>query len=245
MSVKASTALSRPEGLEPERGRSRRRTEEAIYESIYEAVLTQRLPPGTKLPEISLGEIFGVSRSVVRKALTRLAANHIILRRPNQMAVVAKPSVEETREIFQARRLVEGEMVRLLARSGLSPEQRRELRGMAEREARAHREGHHEERVHHSMNFHMLLAHTCPNQVIGGILRDLATRTSIIIALYKVPGITACYLGDDHSNILDALERGDGEAAAQMVEDHLTRLEQRIALNDGEKPVDLAAILRS
>lgn len=244
MSVQASNALS-PASLAPERGRSRRRTEEAIYESIYQAVLTQRLPPGTKLPEISLGEIFGVSRSVVRKALTRLAADHIIRRRPNQMAVVSRPSVDETREIFEARRLIEGEVVRLLARAGLSPEQLRVLRDMAEREARAHREGHHEERVHHSMNFHRLLADTCQNRVIGGILRDLATRTSIVIALYKVPGITACYMGDDHNRILDALERGDGEAAARMVEDHMARLEQRIALNDGEVPVDLAAILRS
>lgn len=89
--------------------------DQMIVEHIRNAVLMQRLPPNTKLPEITLGEVFGVSRTVVRKALTRLAAEHVINQSPNQVARVRAPSVEETRETFSARRLIEGEIVALQA----------------------------------------------------------------------------------------------------------------------------------
>ena len=47
-------------------GKPGRMTEGAIYRDIYNAILDHRLPPGTKLPEDSVGEIFGVSWTVMR-----------------------------------------------------------------------------------------------------------------------------------------------------------------------------------
>ncbi|WP_435100372.1 GntR family transcriptional regulator [Arhodomonas sp. AD133] len=225
------------------RAGKRRTSDEVIYEAIYEAVLTQRLPPGTRLPEVSLGELFGVSRSVVRKALSRLAADQIIVRRPNQMAIVARPSVEETRHIFEARRLVEGEVVRQLA-GKLTDESRQALEAIIADEHSAHEGGRHEDRVHHSMAFHLYLADHGPNEVLGRMLRELVTRTSIVIALYKAPGMSACYLGDDHSALVQHLADGRGDAASELVRQHLDALEQRLALNEEERPVDLASILR-
>ena len=58
--------------------------DEAVYRSVYDAILAHKLPPGTKLAEDSLGEVFGVSRTVVRKALFRLTHDGIVEIRPNR-----------------------------------------------------------------------------------------------------------------------------------------------------------------
>lgn len=47
--------------------------DEIVYAHIFDAILEQRLAPGTKLSEEALGEIFGVSRTIIRRALSRLA----------------------------------------------------------------------------------------------------------------------------------------------------------------------------
>ena len=87
------------------------RGRERIYRAVFDSVMSQRLTPGTKLPEASLCELFGVSRSVVRKVLQRLAHDHIVQLRPNRGAIVAVPTPEETRQIFEARRALEAAIV--------------------------------------------------------------------------------------------------------------------------------------
>ena len=69
--------------------------DDIVYAHIFEAILEQRLAPGTKLSEEALGEIFGVSRTIIRRALSRLAHESVVLLRPNRGAVVASPTVEE------------------------------------------------------------------------------------------------------------------------------------------------------
>src|SRR5215470_3764886 len=58
--------------------------DENLYAAIHEAILDHRLPPGTKLKEIPLAELFGVTRSVVRKALGRLAHERVVELRTNR-----------------------------------------------------------------------------------------------------------------------------------------------------------------
>ena len=89
-------------------GKSRTGTQdEIVYAHIFDAILEQRLAPGTKLSEEALGEIFGVSRTIIRRALSRLAHEQVVLLRPNRGAVVASPIIDEARQILFARRTVE------------------------------------------------------------------------------------------------------------------------------------------
>ena len=104
-----------------------------VYAQIYEAVLDHRLPPGTKLKEVPLAELFGVTRGSIRKAFTQLHAMNIIELRPNRGAIVASPSVAESRDLFAARRIIESSIVDILAREITKP-QIRQLRMMVKQE---------------------------------------------------------------------------------------------------------------
>lgn len=213
-----------------------------IADKVRRAVLMQRLPPGTKLPEVTLGEVFGVSRSVVRKALTRLASEHVVDQRPNQVARVRAPSIEETRETFAARRLVEGEVVALLA-GRLSAETLDALRLQANEETEAHRRGDEPARIEHSLNLHHLLAEHSPNRVLGGMLTDLVLRTSIVVALYKRPGLSSCYQEAQHERLVELLAAGEADAARGAIHDHLLGLEALLDLSPRESRIDLKSIL--
>ncbi|CAM3432945.1 GntR family transcriptional regulator [Halomonas lysinitropha] len=213
-----------------------------IVDKVRRAVLMQRLPPGTRLPEVTLGEVFGVSRSVVRKALTRLASEHVVDQRPNQVARVRAPSIEETRETFAARRLVEGEVASLLA-GRLDAASRDRLAAETRGEIEAHGRGDEPARIEHSLAIHHRLAELSPNRVLGAMLTDLILRTSIVIALYKRSNLASCFLEGDHTTLLAALEQGDRQAAREGIRHHLESLEALLDLSPREASIDLKAIL--
>ncbi|MDZ7851173.1 MAG: GntR family transcriptional regulator [Halomonas sp.] len=213
-----------------------------IVNKVRRAVLMQRLPPGTRLPEVTLGEVFGVSRSVVRKALTRLASEHVVDQRPNQVARVRAPSIEETLETFAARRLVEGEIAALLA-GHLNAASRNRLASEARGEIEAYGREDEPARIEHSLAIHHLLAELSPNRVLGAMLTDLILRTSIVIALYKRSSLASCFLQGDHTSLLTALEQGDAQAARKGIHQHLESLEALLDLSPREASIDLKAIL--
>ena len=59
-------------------------TEDEVLRQIEQAVLDHRLPPGTKLKEVQLANLFGVKRGMIRKVLTRLAHSRLVDQTPNR-----------------------------------------------------------------------------------------------------------------------------------------------------------------
>src|SRR5262245_14822174 len=115
-------------------------SEDEVYDRIHGAVLDHRLQPGTKLKEVALAEVFGVDRGVVRKVLARLAFAKLIDLVPNRGATVASPSVDESRDLFAARRAVEAAIVDAATRR-IAPAQLRALRTLAAQEHDAYERG--------------------------------------------------------------------------------------------------------
>jgi DNA-binding GntR family transcriptional regulator len=215
--------------------------DEAIYQKMAQAIVDHSLPPGTKLTEDVLAEIFGVSRTVVRSALLRLAYEGLVDLQPNRGAFVAQPSIQEARDVFAARRTVEcgivGEAAGRIAKNGA-----RDLLHSVEAERAAHERGDRAALITLSGDFHLKLAEISGNQVLADILRQLVSRSSLAIAVYQAPGRPACRC-DDHRRIVDALRAGDAAAAARLMEAHLRDVEN--ALNLDEEPagaIDLRAV---
>ena len=77
------------------------------YRALRRAIIEQALRPGSKLPEDAIGEQLGVSRTLVREALSRLSAEGLVELRHNRGATVAYPSLEEARDVFAIRQAME------------------------------------------------------------------------------------------------------------------------------------------
>jgi DNA-binding GntR family transcriptional regulator len=212
-----------------------------IYERIYGAIIEQRLPPGTKLGEEPLCELFGVSRSRIRKVLYRLGNESVVMLVPNRGAFVARPSVQEAREVFATRRLLEAEVVRGLAR-GLPAGDASRLARHVELECEAHWRHDRRTSIRLSGEFHLLLAELAGNRVIERFLRDLVSRTSLIIAVYEAPGRSCCSF-DEHAALIEAIGGGRAEAAVEGMMAHLCGIEGRLLLDRPPgQTVDLKAV---
>lgn len=103
-----------------------------IYPALFDAILEQRIAPASRFTEESLGQSFGVSRSVIRRVLARLSHQQVIILRPNHRAQVAAPDAQQTQQILEARRLTEITVVQL-ACAQAKPAQIRQLRELIAR----------------------------------------------------------------------------------------------------------------
>jgi DNA-binding GntR family transcriptional regulator len=218
-------------------------TEDAIYERILGAIFEHRLPPGIKLGEDRLAAIFGVSRARIRRVLPRLAHEGVVRLEPNRGAFVSQPSIAEARDVFEARRLIEPLIVeRVVQRSDLRPMLVRLRQNVAsERRARAANDTRAIVRL--SGQFHILLAEMTGNALLAKTMRELASLTCLIIALYDKPSVPSC-LGEEHAGIIEALVAGDAQRAMKLMVHHLNHVEQNLALTVVERaPMDLEAAL--
>lgn len=214
-----------------------------IYHGLRDAIVSHRLSPGTKLPEDELASIYSVSRTVIRSALQALAHDWLVRLEPNRGAFVAQPSTKEAREVFEARALIEPSVAALAAKVA-KPEDVRLLRGHLEREHEALHAGRDSEAIMLSAMFHVGIAEIADQTVLMGFVRDLVSHSSLIIALYWRRRDTTCESHAHHA-LVDAIEAGDPDKAAQLMKDHLLDLLSGLDLNRAErKPENLADILR-
>lgn len=206
-------------------------TAESIAQDIATAVIEKRLPPGTWLREEALGRVYSVSRTKVRAALLSLSKDKLIEIVPDKGAFVSKPSVQEAREVFSLRRLLESEVVRLfVARArpkdfaALEQHVRRErstLRTPAAGSAREKLLG----------DFHVVLAEATGHRVLAELVREMVARSSLIAMLYQTRNDPNCS-SDEHESFLRLARRGDADAAVAAMAAHLNRVESDLQLDD-------------
>ncbi len=212
-----------------------------IYRTIFEAVMSQRLAPGTRLAEVALCELFGVGRTVVRKVLQELAHDHIVDLKPNRGATVAAPTPEETREIFAARRALEAVLLPM-AMAHATRADYAALKRQLREEHDAIDTADQPAWARLASAFHLRIALLAGNRILQQYLAELVSRCSLIVALYEPPGDAACE-HDEHARVVTLMERGDVAGAVALMNEHLADLERRIDLSRGRDAADLGRML--
>ena len=203
-------------------------TDGDIYERIVDAVLDHRLAPGTKLVEEKLGRAFGVSRTRIRQVLVRLASEQLVVLTPNRGASVACPTPEEAREVFGARQLIEPPLVEAFIGVAHARDFSALSRLITEEET-ARRNNKRRMAIRLSGDFHLLIAERAANGTLEKMLRELISRTSLILMTYDnvsshMPGCSC----DDHRGLLDAMSARDTTSAKRLMKRHLRQLERAI-----------------
>jgi DNA-binding GntR family transcriptional regulator len=213
---------------------------ERIVASITTAIVERRLMPGTKLAEQKIADIFKVSRTLVRQALNQLSRDRLVTLSPARGAFVAMPSVDEARQVFEVRSMLEAALVRALCAT-ITDAQVAQLRQhlKAEREAVARTDVPGRTRL--LADFHVLLARMLGNEVLAQLLADLLNRSSLISLMYQ-SAHSAEHSQDEHVAIVDALARRDAAAAVALMAQHLHSVERNLRL-DPRSP-DLADVLQ-
>jgi len=214
-----------------------------VHERIWSAIMDHSLPPETRLVESELCEIFGLGRTRLREVLQKLAHERVVTLMRNRGAMVSKPNVREAREVFAARRVIETHIVETFIKTATRKDVNR-LHDHLAREHEAWRSNNRRAMLKLSGEFHLALAETADNHILLDMLRDLVSRSSLIIAVYQAPGAALCPR-DEHRELTASLERRD-RGAIKLMSRHLDHVFADLILEDrGEDRVDLQTVFGS
>src|SRR6266700_3263763 len=184
---KRKRAAESMEPLRPRRAAPKTVDIADVHERIWSAIMDHSLPPETRLVETELCEIFGLGRTRLRQVLQKLAHERVVTLMRNRGAMVSKPSVREAREVFAARRVLESGTVAGFIEFASRTDCKR-IHDHVAREQAAWRQSDRRASLKLSGEFHLILAEIAGNQILMDMLRDLISRSSLIIAVYQTPG---------------------------------------------------------
>lgn len=205
-------------------------TPESVSGALSLAIHEHRLAPGTKLGEDEIGDIFGVSRTVVRAALQSLSHLQLVDIRRNRGAFVAQPSLREAREVFEARALLEPRTARSAAERATAADVKLLKRHIADEHAAlaASDQGR---ALRLSGQFHIDISRIADQTTIAGFIESLIARSSLIIALYWRRESALCESFAHHA-LVEAIADGNGQKAEELMRSHLVDLHSALDLRD-------------
>ncbi|GII87238.1 transcriptional regulator [Sphaerisporangium siamense] len=190
---------------------------ESVHEALLELIIRRTVRPGEHLAESELAEMLGVSRQPVREALQHLSREGWVDLHPGHGAFVHVPTFAEADQLLAVRCLLETEAARLAARHRTDEAVAR-LRERCARGLAAIHAGDNDAVVALNFELHGIVMELAGNAV----LTDLAAQVSRRVRWFQSPvalqrGVLAW---KEHAELVDALDRGDAEGAAEVMKRH-------------------------
>ena len=184
--------------------------------SLRDEILSGLIPSGTRLGEAELAGRLSVSRTPIREALSRLAAEGLVEIQPNRGARVATWTTEQLREIFELRLRLEPHAVRQ-AVPNLSGSQLDELDELAEAMNRADLS----RLVELNRRFHGLFIDAAGSPPLAAALRGV-THAAVVHQNFHdyTPDALRRSL-NHHVEMVAAARAGDGDWAEAIMRAHL------------------------
>lgn len=228
-----ATTKSRPRlaAGAPSREQARRSQSQTAYDELKRRILDNEMPAGELFLEQELAELLGMSRTPVREALIRLANEGMVEVRPRHGMRVLPVSAADMREIYEILTSLESAAAERVASRGVSAEAAAALQDAVDEMEEALAADDRRRWADADERFHLLLVELCGNQRLRslvGTFWDQAHRARMI-TLGLRPRPTAS--NRDHAAVVDAISRGDAEAARRIHRQHRVR--------SGELLVDL------
>ena len=217
---------------------ARQKTYELVAERLLALISSHRLQPGDMVPsERELVQSYGVGRSSIREALRMLESKGVIKSGPNGNFTVAEfantlnhsldflLSVDEADhvELFEVRRILEGEAAALAASRRLENEV---LKMAAEVEAMEAGLGSGDAFIMADLRFHLIVAEASRNRLIAHLMdaiRNLLQRS--LVSSYHIPGSPEGAV-EMHRLIIEAIAARRPEEARQRMQEHVSRVER-------------------
>jgi DNA-binding GntR family transcriptional regulator len=193
---------------------------ERVREYLRQQILANRLVPGTRLQEEEVASELGISRAPVREALRLLAAEDLVTIEPRRGAVVKTLSREDFRAAYEVREALEVLAARL-AIPHLNDADRQTLRDCQREMAAAAARGDADRFSEANATFHIRIVERSGNARLIETYRQLKNqmRRYRWWSMSLREGMEQPLA--EHAAILDAIERGDVEAASERLAQHI------------------------
>jgi DNA-binding GntR family transcriptional regulator len=191
---------------------------ESIFQTLRSEILSGMHPPGTAVRETSLAERFGVSRTPVREALSRLQQERL-LERVARGLQVPQVDPQQVIQIYDMRILLEEEAARQAARARQFPDLMR-LEALLQRD-RQLQEPDDYTRITTNLEFHAAVWNCAHNPVLRDLLERLSTHLIHAPRSTLSTGNRWAESLDEHEALLKAIENQDSDAAGKIAREHM------------------------
>jgi DNA-binding GntR family transcriptional regulator len=207
-----------------------------LYAALKHEILELILPPSAPIEEVRLGERFGCSRTPIREALTRLAAEGLVELRTNRSAIVAPITAQSMVAYFEALAYVSTAVARLAA-TRRTDAQLATIRRCQERFGSLLREKREFDRGDRNRDFPMAVGAAANNRFLAeqyGVLLDRGVRLANI-PFYSEEDegedVNAHFrqASDDHDEIIRAIAKRDAVRVESITLAHVELFRHRIA----------------
>jgi DNA-binding GntR family transcriptional regulator len=201
---------------------------ERALEALRLAITSGQYRPGDHLSEVALASHLGVSRGTVREALRHLQQEGLVTAGTRNMLRVSTVSPKDVRELFRVRAALEGLAV---AEIIASPQRDTAIAGLREALARlSDTDGDFATRLEADLDFHLQLCRLSGNDMLVEAWRYLEGRIRVTIMNCETVDTPISMMARTrHAPIVEAIERGDVEAAKSVVEQHMAAAAQQYA----------------
>jgi GntR family transcriptional regulator, rspAB operon transcriptional repressor len=201
-------------------GRSEESVSQSVYRELFNRILTGELPTGSVVSEKQLAETLGVSRTPVHNAVLQLVKDGLVTQEANHRPVIGRVSEADVEEIFDMRRLLEGEAARRAA-SRMDRATLARLRAAADELAKkGKRSGALARWADFDDQFHEAIAAACGSSRLAADIRRYRMVHHALNRLRMTEDLIPQAL-QEHVAILAGLESRDAERAAAAMDEHL------------------------
>lgn len=192
---------------------------EEATDRIRDEILSRGFGPGERLVEARLATQLGVSRGTVREALRALRAEGLVDEEPRRGMVVVQVELEDVKDVYELRGLIEGRAARTVARAR-DPEQLAELRRLFEELERAVRRRDARGVTVADLAFHDALCRLSGNARLHEVFQRYVPMLRRLLPLDEQVMTSLEEVVEQHREILEALESEPPERAARVCERH-------------------------
>lgn len=203
---------------------------QTVYEALKSSIVDLSLEPGAPLDEVTLAERFAMSRTPVREALVRLAAEGLVTQLPNRNTIVAPIDFGALPVYFEALTLMYRVTTRLAA-AGRAPRHLELMRRHQAAYAKAVEEDDVPGMISHNRDFHVAIAEAGGNPYFTALFTRLLDEGRRILRLYYYRSfndhLPRKYV-DEHESIVVAIEARDGELCDRLASEHAGQIVRQI-----------------
>jgi len=199
-----------------------------VRRELERRILAGELEPGDKLTEEDIAGALNVSRGPVREAFRALEQAGLVRTEKNRGVFVRQVSVEDADEIYEVRAGLDELIGRLLAER-IQPGQLMELRDLLKKMQKAARAKSVDGYYPLNVKFHDRLAEFTGNRTLVAHYRRLVNELHLYRRETLARGPDSFPISTrEHSEIVDALARRDGDRAGKLMYEHAMESRDRL-----------------
>ncbi|MBQ8563098.1 MAG: GntR family transcriptional regulator [Firmicutes bacterium] len=206
---------------------------EIVYEELKRQILVGEIAPGTRMMEVELADVMGVSRTPVREAIRKLEKEGLVTIEPRKGAYASNISIKDMVDVLEVRQGLEG-MAAAIASGRITQQQKEELLSIVDKYKAAVEAANIEEIIKYDEAFHSQIISISGNKTlmqVFSIVQELALRFRYI---YYDDFNRYESMPREHQLIEEAIMSGNADKARVAAGDHVSKLKEFI-LNEGEK----------